>query len=134
MTAKLSVNVNAVALLRNRRILPWPSVVGLARIALEAGAYGITVHPRPDERHIRKTDVHEIARLLKRFPDKELNIEGYPSEEFLALVETVRPHQVTLVPDEPRQATSDHGWAIEKNHGLLKDSIARLQRNGMRVS
>jgi pyridoxine 5-phosphate synthase len=134
MTAKLSVNVNAVALLRNRRNLPWPSVVGLARIALEAGAYGITVHPRPDERHIRKTDVHEIARLLKRFPDKELNIEGYPSEEFLALVETVRPHQVTLVPDEPRQATSDHGWAIEKNHGLLKDSIARLQRNGMRVS
>jgi pyridoxine 5-phosphate synthase len=134
MTAKLSVNVNAVALLRNRRNLPWPSVVGLARIALDAGAYGITIHPRPDERHIRKTDVYEIAHLLKGFSDKEFNIEGYPSREFLTLVETVRPHQVTLVPDDPRQATSDHGWAIEENHELLKESVGRLRRNGMRVS
>jgi pyridoxine 5-phosphate synthase len=131
---KLSVNVNAVALLRNRRNLPWPSVVDIARIALEAGAYGITIHPRPDERHIRKSDVHELAELLKRSPDKEFNIEGYPSKEFLALVEAVRPHQATLVPDDPRQATSDHGWAIKDAHALLKDAVARLHRNGMRVS
>jgi pyridoxine 5-phosphate synthase len=134
MTIKLSVNVNAVAQLRNRRNLPWPSVTGIARTALEAGAYGITVHPRPDERHIRKTDVFEISELLRDFPGKEFNIEGYPSEDFLQLVEKVAPDQVTLVPDDPRQSTSDHGWAMEAEQNLLSGVAARLRRKGIRVS
>lgn len=134
MTAKLSVNVNAVAQLRNRRNLPWPSVTTISRIALEAGAYGITVHPRPDERHIRKSDVFEIAELLRDFPGKEFNIEGYPSDDFLALVEKVGPDQVTLVPDDPGQSTSDHGWAIEAEESLLTRVVSRLRSKGIRVS
>ena len=124
---RLSVNVNAIAQLRNRRDLPWPSVTGLARIALEAGAAGITVHPRPDERHIRRTDCHDLAHLLRSdFPDREFNIEGYPTEEFLALVEDIRPDQVTLVPDLPGQSTSDHGWDTLGEADLLRPIIQRL--------
>ncbi len=135
MTTQLSVNVNAVAQLRNRRNLPWPSVTGICRIALDAGAQGITVHPRPDERHIRRTDVHEIAALLRgQYPGKEYNIEGYPSDEFLALVEAVKPDQVTLVPDDPSQSTSDHGWDIGRHDVLLGKVITRLHGAGMRVS
>jgi pyridoxine 5-phosphate synthase len=132
---KLSVNVNAIAYLRNRRDLPWPSVVELSRAALEAGAVGITVHPRPDERHIRRGDVTDINRLLRKsYPGREFNIEGYPDERFLTLVEEERPEQVTLVPDDPSQGTSDHGWDIEANHDLLKAVIERLHQGGMRVS
>jgi pyridoxine 5-phosphate synthase len=124
----LSVNVNAIAQLRNRRDLPWPSVTGLSRIALQAGAVGITVHPRPDERHIRRTDCYDIAMLLRsEFPDREFNIEGYPSEDFLALVEDIRPHQVTLVPDLPGQSTSDHGWDTVGEADLLTSVVARLK-------
>jgi pyridoxine 5-phosphate synthase len=131
----LSVNVNAIAYLRNRRDLPWPSVVELSRAALEAGAAGITVHPRPDERHIRRGDVSDINRLLrKHFHGREFNIEGYPDERFLKLVEEERPDQVTLVPDDPSQGTSDHGWDIAARHDLLASVIARLHRGGMRVS
>jgi pyridoxine 5-phosphate synthase len=132
---KLSVNVNAIAYLRNRRDLPWPSVVELSQAALEAGAVGITVHPRPDERHIRRGDVTDINSLLrKHYPGREFNIEGYPDERFLTLVEAERPEQVTLVPDDPSQGTSDHGWDIVANHDLLKGVIDRLHRGGMRVS
>ena len=135
MPCKLSVNVNAIAYLRNRRNLPWPSVVDLSRVAMEAGAAGITVHPRPDERHIRRTDVTDISRLLRReYPGREFNIEGYPDERFLALVEEERPDQVTLVPDDPSQGTSDHGWDVAASHDLLSGVIARLHRGGMRVS
>jgi pyridoxine 5-phosphate synthase len=135
MTTKLSVNVNAVAQLRNRRNLPWPSVTGICRIALDAGAYGITVHPRPDERHIRRTDVHEVGALLRaEYPGKEFNIEGFPSEDFLALVEAAKPDQVTLVPDDPSQSTSDHGWEIEQHAAMLENVIGRLHAGGMRVS
>ena len=135
MPCKLSVNVNAIAYLRNRRDLPWPSVVELSRVALEAGAAGITVHPRPDERHIRRADVTDINRLLrKQFPRREFNIEGYPDARFLALVEEERPDQVTLVPDDPAQGTSDHGWDIAANAAMLSATIARLQRGGMRVA
>ena len=131
----LSVNLNAIAQLRNRRDVPWPSVTGMARIALDAGAEGITVHPRPDERHIRRTDVFELAALLRaEYPGREFNIEGYPTEPFLALCEEVRPEQVTLVPDDPAQSTSDHGWDIGANRALLETVIARLQAGGMRVS
>jgi pyridoxine 5-phosphate synthase len=132
---KLSVNVNAIAYLRNRRDLPWPSVVDLSRAALDAGAVGITVHPRPDERHIRRGDVTDINHLLrKHYPGREFNIEGYPDERFLTLVEAERPEQVTLVPDDPSQGTSDHGWNIEANRALLTAIIERLHKGGMRVS
>ena len=110
----LSVNVNKIALLRNQRPLAIPSVVGLARIALEAGAHGITVHPRPDERHIRAGDVRELAALLKDWPDAELNIEGNPYQNLMPLVRELRPHQCTFVPDDAAQATSDHGWDLAR--------------------
>jgi pyridoxine 5-phosphate synthase len=132
---KLSVNLNAIAQLRNRRDLPWPSVTGLARIALDAGAHGITVHPRPDERHIRRTDATEIGDLLKRdYPSKQFNVEGYPTDAFLTLVEAVKPDQVTLVPDDPSQATSDHGWDCIVHWGFLSDVVSRLHAGRMRVS
>ncbi len=135
MPCKLSVNVNAIAYLRNRRDLPWPSVEGLSRVALEAGAIGITVHPRPDERHIRRTDVTTIREMLRKdYPGKEFNIEGYPDARFLALVEAEQPDQVTLVPDDPGQGTSDHGWDIAANRALLTQTIARLHKAKMRVS
>ena len=134
MTA-LSVNLNAVAQLRNRRNLPWPSVVGMARIVLDAGAGGITIHPRPDERHIRRTDVFDLAALLREeYPKAEFNIEGYPSEDFFGLIEAVDPHQVTLVPDDPAQATSDHGWDFQRQGNLLADAISRLAKPGRRIS
>ena len=113
MACHLSVNLNAVAMLRNRRDLPWPSVTGIGRLALEAGAHGLTVHPRPDERHIRRSDVPELARLIAdEFPGREFNIEGNPDARFVEMVEAIRPDQATLVPDDIRQATSDHGWDI----------------------
>ena len=135
MHTKLSVNLNAIAMLRNRRDLPWPSVTRLGRIALDAGAHGLTVHPRPDQRHVRFSDLPAIRALIDdEFPEAEFNIEGYPSESFLRLVEEHEPEQVTLVPDDPSQATSDHGWDLWRNHDLLKPIIARLKRSGMRVS
>ena len=135
MPCKLSVNVNAIAYLRNRRHVPWPSVVDLCRVALDNGSVGITVHPRPDERHIRRTDVTDINHLLRtEYPGREFNIEGYPDERFLRLCEAEKPEQVTLVPDDPTQGTSDHGWDIAANRELLTGIIARLHKGGMRLS
>ena len=131
----LSVNLNAVAQLRNRRNLPWPSVVGLARVVLDAGASGVTVHPRPDERHIRRTDVFDLAELLAaEYPAAEFNIEGYPSADFFDLVDAVNPAQVTLVPDDPAQATSDHGWDFLGKGNFLADVVGRLKAPGRRIS
>lgn len=135
MAAKLSVNLNAVALLRNRRDMPWPSVTGLGRIALQAGAHGLTVHPRPDERHTRFSDLPELRNLIDdEFPHAEFNMEGYPEEGFLKLCEENQPEQVTLVPDDPAQATSDHGWDFKGQQGFLHDSVQRLKSSGFRVS
>lgn len=135
MPAKLSVNLNAVAMLRNRRDLPWPSVTGLGRAALAAGAAGLTVHPRPDQRHIRFSDLGDIRALIDdEFPQAEFNIEGFPSEAFLDLVEKHQPEQVTLVPDDPTQATSDHGWDFVSKSDFLAPIVARLKVGGMRVS
>ncbi|MFE0015250.1 pyridoxine 5'-phosphate synthase [Mesorhizobium sp. NPDC059054] len=135
MPAKLSVNLNAIALLRNRRDLPWPSVTGLGRIALAAGAHGLTVHPRPDERHTRHSDLPELRALIDdEFPRAEFNIEGYPTEEFLELVEKNQPEQVTLVPDDPAQATSDHGWNFVGQADFLEPIVRRLKKGGFRVS
>ena len=135
MPAKLSVNLNAIAMLRNRRDLPWPSVTGLGRIALAAGASGLTVHPRPDQRHVRFSDLPEIRALIDdEFPEAEFNIEGYPSDEFFDLCASAEPEQVTLVPDDPSQATSDHGWDFRKNRDLLVDVVAQYKKIGCRVS
>ena len=135
MPAKLSVNLNAIALLRNRRDLPWPSVTGLGRIALAAGAHGLTVHPRPDERHTRHSDLPELRALIDdEFPKAEFNIEGYPTEDFLDLVEKNQPEQVTLVPDDPAQATSDHGWNFVGQADFLEPIVRRLKKGGFRVS
>ena len=135
MPAKLSVNLNAVAMLRNRRDLPWPSVIGIGRIALAAGAHGLTVHPRPDQRHTRFSDLPEIRALIDdEFPSAEFNIEGFPNEEFLRLVEENQPNQVTLVPDDPSQPTSDHGWDFAAQANFLTPIVRRLKKGGMRVS
>jgi len=135
LSTKLSVNVNAIAFLRNRRNLPWPSVEGLGRIALQAGAYGLTVHPRPDERHIRRTDVGILRDMIaKDFPGREYNIEGYPDARFVKLVKEAKPHQVTLVPDDIGQATSDHGWDIGAQKSFLGDAIGELKSDRLRVS
>ena len=135
MTCHLSVNVNAIAMLRNRRDLPWPSVTGLGRIALRAGARGLTVHPRPDERHIRRSDVPQLAALIaNEFPGREFNIEGNPDARYIELVEAIRPQQATLVPDDIRQATSDHGWDIAAHETYLRGIISRIRDSGIRVS
>lgn len=133
---KLSVNLNKVALLRNQRDVGYPNVVEHAEIILEAGAQGITIHPRPDERHIRRSDVGELEGFLQDWDDNEVefNIEGYPSEDFMALVLKHKCEQVTLVPDSPSQRTSDHGWDIKNHQKMLKDVISRLQDKGRRVS
>ena len=133
MTA-LSVNVNKIALLRNQRPLAIPSVVGLAGVALEAGAHGITVHPRPDERHIRAGDVRELAALLKDWPEAELNIEGNPYQNLMPLLHELRPHQCTFVPDDAAQATSDHGWDLVGDGGRLAPLVAEARALGIRVS
>jgi pyridoxine 5-phosphate synthase len=127
---RLSVNINKIATLRNSRGGKIPSVKDAAIRCQEFGAQGITVHPRPDERHITRHDVYEIKPVITT----EFNIEGYPSEDFLKMVAEVQPDQVTLVPDHHNQLTSDHGWDTWKNLSFLKEVIARLQENGIRTS
>ncbi len=132
---KLSVNVNKVATLRNTRpSLDIPSVVHCARICLDAGAHGITVHPRPDQRHIKPGDVDAIGALLAEYPGRELNIEGNPFLDYMPLVEKARPTQATLVPDTPEALTSDQGWNLAKDAERLAPVIARLKQLGARVS
>jgi pyridoxine 5-phosphate synthase len=133
--AKLSVNVNKIATLRNTRALDLPSVVGLSRVALAAGAHGITVHPRPDHRHIRPADVYALADLLRtEFPAAEFNIEGNPFFDYVHFARDVRPTQCTLVPDSPEAATSDHGWDVVREAKRLGPVIAELKGYGCRVS
>ncbi len=130
MNTKLSVNVNKIALLRNSRGGNVPNVVQFAKDCERFGADGITVHPRPDERHITREDVY----ALKEVVTTEFNIEGYPSEDFMRMVLDVKPTQCTLVPDAPDQLTSDHGWDTLKHEAFLRDVIRELQKNGIRVS
>jgi pyridoxine 5-phosphate synthase len=127
---RLSVNINKIALLRNSRGADIPNVIEFAKDCERYGAQGITVHPRQDERHIRRSDVYELKKVVT----SEFNIEGYPSEDFLKMVAEVTPEQCTLVPDAPGQLTSDHGWDTIKHQSLLKDVIARLKADGIRVS
>ncbi len=127
---RLSVNINKVATLRNARGGDIPDVARAAVDCERFGAEGVTVHPRPDGRHIRYDDVRAIAPLIRT----EFNIEGYPSASFLELVEAVRPHQVTLVPDPPDVLTSNSGWQVGEHKAFLRETVDRLRGNGMRVS
>ena len=130
----LSVNVNKVALVRNTRHLGIPDVVRAARLCLEAGAHGITVHPRPDERHIRSGDVYDLAALLAQWPGREYNIEGNPFHNLMDFVRAVRPQQATFVPDSTDQFTSDHGWNLAQDSERLRPLIDECHALGVRVS
>ena len=135
----LSVNLNKVALVRNTRHLGIPSVTRAATLCLEAGAAGITVHPRPDARHIRADDVVDLAQLLKAWPDREFNVEGNPFHNLMDCVadlvaRKLPVHQVTFVPDSEGQFTSDHGWAFPQDAARLKPLIAQAHALGLRVS
>ena len=138
----LSVNVNKIAWLRNAREGGRPDVCWAAETIIEAGAAGITVHPRPDQRHIRPQDVYDLQRFLEDHPDIEFNIEGNPFAGprdngypgFDALIESARPAQATLVPDSDDQLTSDHGWDLSGDNARLEETIARYQALGARVS
>jgi pyridoxine 5-phosphate synthase len=130
----LSANLNKVALLRNTRTVGIPNVVHAARIALSAGAHGITVHPRPDGRHVRAQDVRELAAVLRQWPGAEFNIEGNPFHGLLEFVRDVRPAQCTLVPDETGAFTSDHGWDLDRDAERLKPVMAELKTLGVRAS
>ena len=131
---QLSVNVNKVALVRNTRHLSIPSVLRAAELCLAAGAHGITVHPRPDQRHIRPQDVLDLAELLKAWPRAEYNIEGNPTQNLMAFIRLVRPSQATFVPDSEDQFTSDHGWSFPQDAERLKPLIAECRQLGVRVS
>lgn len=139
----LSVNLNKVALLRNARGRDSPSLLEAARTVISAGAYGVTVHPRPDQRHIRASDVVDLASLIRaEFPGIELNIEGNPFAQpradgypgFAALVEAARPDQCTLVPDADDQITSDHGWDLARDYDVVSRAVTECRRHGARVS
>ena len=130
----LSVNVNKVALLRNSRNNGLPSVLRACELALQAGAQGITIHPRPDERHIRRSDVDEIAALMQAWPGRECNIEGNPLHNLMDIVRATRPQQATFVPDSMEQSTSDHGWDLATQGELLRPLIAECRSLGVRVS
>jgi pyridoxine 5-phosphate synthase len=130
----LSVNVNKVAQLRNARHLGIPSVVNAALLCLQAGANGITVHPRPDQRHIRAQDVHDVAALLKDWPQADYNIEGNPFQNLMPFVRAVRPQQCTFVPDSEDQFTSDHGWDLAADGERLRPLIDECRSLGVRVS
>lgn len=127
---RLSVNINKIAWLRNARGGDVPNLLQMAKDCERFGADGITVHPRPDERHIRYQDVYDLKEVVTT----EFNIEGYPNEDFLQLVEAVKPEQCTLVPDPPNVLTSNAGWNTIKNASFLQETIERLQKTGCRVS
>ncbi|MDZ4143302.1 MAG: pyridoxine 5'-phosphate synthase [Burkholderiales bacterium] len=134
MKTALSVNLNKVALVRNTRHLGIPSLIRAATLCLDAGAHGITVHPRPDARHIRSEDVHVLHRLLKTRPGAEFNIEGNPFHNLMDFVRQIRPHQATFVPDSEGQFTSDHGWTFPDDAARLKPLIEEAHALGVRVS
>ena len=130
----LSVNVNKIALLRNSRGRDFPSVIDFSKRVIGLGVKGITVHPRPDERHVTRRDIRELTSFLADYPGVEFNIEGYPSEDFMELVLNAKPDQCTLVPDAPDQLTSDHGWDIGAHESLLSNVLGRLRDADIRSS
>jgi pyridoxine 5-phosphate synthase len=134
LSINLSVNLNKVALVRNTRHLGIPSVTRAAKLCLQAGAHGITVHPRPDERHIRTADVADLAEMMKAWPDREYNIEGNPLQNLMGFVRQFKPHQATFVPDGESQFTSDHGWNPATDTDKLRPLIAEAKAYGVRIS
>lgn len=130
---KLSINVNKIATLRNARGGDTPNVLQVSQDLLKFGAEGITVHPRPDGRHIRHQDVLDLAAMLKGRP-QEFNVEGYPDQSYLDLVSQVKPQQCTLVPDPPNVITSNAGWNFKKHLNTLKEVLPQLHKIGTRVS
>ena len=131
---KLSVNLNKIALIRNSRGHDYPNLVEFAQLALAAGADGITIHPRPDQRHATYNDVRDLSVLMANWPDAELNIEGFPADSFLDTVLKYKPDQVTLVPDDPGQLTSDHGWDLVTHKSKLTEVLQKLRSAGIRTS
>ena len=133
MTA-LSVNINKFALVRNARGANMPDIINISEKCLQYGADGITVHPRPDERHAKFSDLEPLKNLISKYKNKEFNIEGYPSDHFIKEVINVKPNQVTLVPDPPGALTSSFGWDCEKNKTFLSDVVKKFQAKNIRVS
>ena len=132
--AKLSINVNKIALIRNSRGESRPNVVNFSKKCLDLGAAGITVHPRPDARHITYDDVFDLSHLVAAYPDREFNVEGYPSEDFVDLINRVKPHQVTLVPDPPEALTSSFGWDVKQHDTWLTRLCQTFSDMGVRTS
>lgn len=130
----LSVNLDKVALLRNSRGHDFPNVIEFAKKFIRLGVHGITIHPRQDERHIKMQDARDMAVLLQNYPAVELNIEGFPSQEYLKLIEEISPDQCTIVPDTEDQLTSDHGWDLKKEKGFLREVLGRIKKAGCRTS
>ncbi|WP_191600309.1 pyridoxine 5'-phosphate synthase [Marinomonas algicola] len=129
----LSVNLNKIGLLRNSRGRDYPNMVTMAERVLSLGAFGLTIHPRPDQRHATYQDAYDLKSLVARYPGKELNIEGFPDDHFLKVVLDVVPDQCTLVPDDPNQLTSDHGWNLGRDQDVLRPIIGKLKDKGIRV-
>ncbi len=129
---QLSVNLNKIALLRNARGRDFPNVVAFAKKYIDLGVPGITIHPRPDERHIQRRDAYDLSAFMEDYPEVELNIEGYPSNDFLRIIEDTKPDQCTLVPDAENQLTSDHGWDLHKHGDELRDTLKRIGDWGVR--
>ena len=130
----LSVNMDKIALIRNSREGNIPNVIEFAKKFIQLGVHSITIHPRQDERHIKRQDARDLAALIKNYPDVELNIEGFPSQEYLTLIEEIRPDQSTIVPDTEDQLTSDHGWNIKNEGEFLREVLARIKKAGCRTS
>jgi pyridoxine 5-phosphate synthase len=131
---KLSINLNKIALLRNSRDSDYPNLLDFARLCVNTGAHGLTIHPRPDQRHAKYSDVYNLAALVSEYQDVELNIEGYPTDKFMQVVLEAEPTQCTLVPDDPNQLTSDHGWNAVKDCDRLKDIVSKLHERNIRTS
>ncbi len=133
MTA-LSVNLNKIALLRNSRGRDYPNVIGYGEILIQMGVHGLTVHPRQDERHATKQDTRDLSLLTKKHNHVEFNVEGYPSDQFMQLIDETKPDQCTLVPDAPDQLTSDHGWDLNQHFDWVVDLAQKLKTMGVRSS
>ncbi len=134
MQPKLSVNLNKIALIRNSRAGNFPDILHFARLALENGAHGITIHPRPDQRHARYEDIAALKKLLEEWPKAELNVEGFPDTRLLDEIFRYQPHQFTMVPDASNQLTSDHGWDLNTQSHLVASVLERLKQAGVRSS
>ncbi|MBI0425959.1 pyridoxine 5'-phosphate synthase [Psychrobacter sp. NG27] len=134
MSTLFSVNLNKLALIRNSRGTDYPNLLYFVKKLIDLGVKGFTVHPRPDERHIRYQDVYDISAFLKDYPEIEFNIEGNPNEQFLKIIREVKPHQCTLVPDSEDQLTSDHGFDIITHHEFLSTLSKELEAFGTRCA